>query len=73
LIKVIPPPAVVSEGLSTVPNSIFLSSTCNVVEFIVVVVPYWAQASGNYITGTGSLSAQDLTDIGGFVWNEHWR
>ena len=38
--SVIPPPsAVVSVGVSTEPNSIFLSSTVTVVESIVVVVP----------------------------------
>ena len=38
--KVIPPPsAVVLEGDDTLPNSIFLSSTCNVVELIIVVSP----------------------------------
>ena len=39
--SVIPPPsAVVSVGVSTVPNSMFLSSICNVVELRVVVVPF---------------------------------
>ena len=39
--KVIPPPsAVVSEGLVTLPISMFLSSTLRVVESIVVVVPF---------------------------------
>ena len=39
-LSVIPPPsAVVSLGLATVPNSMFLSSTVNVVESIVVVDP----------------------------------
>ena len=39
-LRVIPPPsAVTSLGVATDPNSIFLSSTVRVVEFIVVVVP----------------------------------
>ena len=40
-LTVIPAPsAVVSVGLSILANSIFLSSTVNVVELIVVVVPF---------------------------------
>jgi len=39
-LSVIPPPSAVTlVGLSIDPNSIFLSSTLSVVEFIVVVVP----------------------------------
>ena len=39
-LRVIPPlSAVISDGVATEPNSIFLSSTVKVVEFIVVVVP----------------------------------
>ena len=39
--NVIPPPsAVTSEGVSTSPRTIFLSSTARVVELIVVVVPF---------------------------------
>ena len=39
-LSVIPPPsAVTSDGELTEPNSIFLSSTVRVTEFIVVVVP----------------------------------
>jgi len=39
--RVIPPPsAVTSDGVTTEPNSIFLSSTVKVTEFIVVVVPF---------------------------------
>ena len=38
--RVIPPPsAVKSEGVATDPNSIFLSATVTIVEFIVVKVP----------------------------------
>ena len=34
-----PPSAVISDGVLTLPSSIFLSSTVKVVEFTVVVVP----------------------------------
>ena len=39
-LKLYPPSAVVSEGLETLPISIFLSSTVNVVVSMVVLVPF---------------------------------
>jgi hypothetical protein len=62
-LSVIPPPsAVVSVGVSTLPNSIFLSSTVNVVESILVVVPETVRlpaivtSSGNPIVIVPELS-----------------
>ena len=46
--NVIPPPlAVVSDGVSTLPISMFLSSTVNVVELIVDVVPFTVKSPDN--------------------------
>ena len=47
--RVIPPPsAVTSDGVTTEPNSIFLSSTVKVTEFIVVVVPFIVKSPATY-------------------------
>ena len=47
--RVIPPPsAVTSDGVTTEPNSIFLSSTVRVTELIVVVVPFIVKSPATY-------------------------
>ena len=56
--NVIPPPsAVVSDGVATLPISMFLSSTVKVVEFIVVVVPFTVKspATVRFLTPVRSL------------------
>ena len=55
-LRVIPPPsAVVSVGVPTDPNSIFLSSTVRVVLSIVVVVPLTTKFHANVTVLSGDI------------------